>query len=79
MYFDILKKVVNRKNKLYNVVFHQHISKWNKHTEIFPPIICYENQNITRKLSINYGHGVSSTLLEHSCVCYFITGDFEEH
>ena len=52
MYFDILQKVMNRKNKRCNVVFHQHIYKWNKHTEILPPIICYENQNRTRDSTI---------------------------
>ena len=49
MYFFLF---VNRKNKPNNVVFHQYISKWNKHTEILPPIICYETQNRTRNLTI---------------------------
>ena len=52
MYFDILKKVVTPKNKSNDAVFHQYISKWNKHTEILTPIICYENQNRTRDLLI---------------------------
>ena len=51
MHFDILKKVVNWKNKSNNVVSHQYIYKWNKHTEILPPIIFYKTQNRTRNLT----------------------------
>ena len=65
MYFDIFKKVVNR-NKSNNVVFYQYILKWNKHTEILPPIICNETQIRTRNLTItititnNNGHGITN-------------------
>ena len=58
----VLKKVVTRKNKSNNVVFHQYISKWNKHMEILPPIICYASQNRTRNLSKLLYHLIMDTV-----------------